>query len=143
VHALTPAAAPVNWHREHRDAAFGTLETDAAAAPFTAEPAVSAMTVLEQAITAMHTLADGDDDKERRRRFIQKAIDATLRYHLVAAPGGEGLKADAIAQNSSLATRLHVDGEARKYVGDLLAGEPFRVRAGKSLLPRPGVYFNL
>lgn len=69
-------------------------------------------------------------------------IDATLRYHLVLSKHG-ALSSEEIAKNSSVATHLHVPESAAKYVGYLLDGEPFRVRTGKSLLPRPSVYFNL
>ncbi|PWN92637.1 hypothetical protein FA10DRAFT_220424, partial [Acaromyces ingoldii] len=91
---------------------------------------------------------DGDDDedddderKKRRRKILAFLIDATIRYHVVDS--AKPLTAWELAQNSTVASLLKVHGErTREVVGNLLDGEPFRVRVGKVILPRWSVVLN-
>ncbi|PWN26115.1 hypothetical protein BDZ90DRAFT_265355 [Jaminaea rosea] len=83
---------------------------------------------------------DDDDEKRRRRRMLAKFIDSVLAYHLVDT--SHPLKASSIAQNSTVATKLSITGKLANYIGKLSDGQPLRLRVGKSLVPKPGVYLN-
>lgn len=91
---------------------------------------------------AMDEGGDDDDDerRRRRRRMLAHFIDAVLAYHLVDSD--TPLKSTEIAQNSTVATKLSINGKAAEYIGHLNDGLPLRIRVGKSLLPKPGVYLN-
>lgn len=89
---------------------------------------------------ALWSESDEDKDrKERKKKVLAYLIDKTLLYHVIDSK--HPLKGSAIAQNSSVATLLTV-GKAKRVIGNLWDGEQFRLRVGKSLLPRPGAYFN-
>lgn len=121
-------AAPINWHhgKDHDDAAVAQWDP------------------IQQKIDELEAISvEKKDDgcKERKRKAIAYLIDSTLKYHVIDAD--KPLKAWELAQNSSVATMLTIGkGKAREVLGNLWDGEHFRLRVGKSLLPRPSAYFN-
>jgi uncharacterized surface protein with fasciclin (FAS1) repeats len=129
---------PVNWH-DHRhgrqDYEPGSMNAFD----------VSQWSMIDAQIREFEQQAtpsiDEDEEKKHRRKALAYLIDATLHYHAVHTH--EPLKAWDIAQNSSVATLFHIgNGKAREIVGNLFDGHAFRLRVGKSVLPRPSAYFN-
>lgn len=139
--------APVNVPRKHHhdeDAASLHAASGSHSASSLMQ-STSSWTLLQEHISeyeaaAFDVLNSDDDDKERRRKRLAHFIDAVLRYHLVDAH--EPVFARALADNSTVGTQLAIRGKGAQYVGNLNDGLPLRVRVGKSLLPRPGVYLN-
>lgn len=126
--------APVNWHHDdHKEEELNWFK-------------LGQWNNIEKTINMFeneqaNTFED-DKDKERKRKWLAIIIDATLRYHVLES-GKEPLTTWQITQNSSVATDLTIGkGKAREVLGNLLDGYPYRLRVGKSLLPRPSLYFN-
>lgn len=95
---------------------------------------------IEKFEDSMTTSDDDDDEKERKRKALAAFIDAVLAYHLVLSD--EPLTANELIQNSTVSSRLSIEGKAADTIGHLNDGLPLRIRVGKSLIPRPGVYLN-
>lgn len=125
--------APVNWHHHgHKDHEASLFKMDEW------NKIEAQINMFEDERAGMFK---GDKDRERKRKFLAYLIDATLQYHCIDAK--EPLSAWDVAQNSSVASRLTIgNGRARDVLGNLMDGYPFRLRVGKSLLPRPSAYFN-
>ncbi|UZJ55347.1 hypothetical protein CBS101457_004667 [Exobasidium rhododendri] len=123
--------APINWHhgKDHDEAAVAQWS-----------PIQRKIEELENA--SLWSDSDEDKDrKERKKRAIAYLIDSILKYHVIESEAP--LKAWDVAQNSSVSTLLNIGhGKAKEIVGNLWDGEQFRLRVGKSLLPRPSAYFN-
>jgi len=85
--------------------------------------------------------------------MIAHIIDAVLSYHIVDSQ--QLLDYNEISRNSSIATKLNLGQYQHKKLAleslstvheadfpNLNDGQAWRVRVGKSLLPRPAVYLN-
>ncbi|PWN41050.1 hypothetical protein IE81DRAFT_324966 [Ceraceosorus guamensis] len=133
--------APLNWH--HDDHAGSDIDSTTASI-YGPRSVIAHWAHLESSVDELSASSGDDDDEEKRKRraAIRYLIDLTVRYHLIAPDSGAAVTAKQIAAKSSVATELVIPASAEKYVGKLLGGAPFRLRSGKSLLPRPGVYFN-
>ncbi|KAK0539691.1 hypothetical protein OC835_001019 [Tilletia horrida] len=150
-HALT-LFAPVNWRRDnpHRGHDDHDHDHDHAPIDHRAAPALTLWDALFTQTTALHSTSskgnDDDKEKERHRRALAHIIDLVLSYHIVTPGPGEpdALKVADLSQNSSVASELQFNSAnpATKYIGKVFAGQPLRIRVGKSLLPIPGVYLN-
>lgn len=134
--------APVNWHHdkhdhEGRDSGLSSVMPQWNAIEHQ-------INMFEEDDEDKHSSArwfKDDEDRKRKRKAIAYLIDATVKYHVIHAH--EPLTAWDVAQNSSVATSLSIgSGKARDVLGNLLDGEHFRLRVGKSLLPKPSAYFN-
>lgn len=134
--------APVNWH-DHGDDDDDDDHFIASQTPSRASLAhgKSSWTMIERKIDELHASDDDDDDdRERKRRRLAHFIDGVLAYHLVDSE--HPLVALDVVENSTLATKLSITGKAAEYLGPLNDGLPLRIRVGKSLIPKPGVYLN-
>ncbi|PWN24263.1 hypothetical protein BCV69DRAFT_280153 [Microstroma glucosiphilum] len=135
--------APVNWEDPHHEGQLmASLEGPHSAALMQATNSWAVVSKhIDDYETAVASLSSSDDDKERRRRRLAYFIDAVLAYHLVDADK-ETISSTQLAQNSTVGTKLSIDGKIAEYIGKLNDGLPLRIRVGKSLLPKPGVYLN-
>ncbi|CAO1625691.1 unnamed protein product [Sympodiomycopsis kandeliae] len=136
--------APVNWHKEHhnRDVnEFVNGQDHHAAASLS--HAGSEWKLVQDMLDAHENPNekdhDGEDD-DRRRKRLAHIVDAVLLYHIVDSK--HLIEARELADNSTVATKLSFQGKAADFVGNWNDGQPLRIRVGKSLIPRPGIYLN-
>lgn len=96
----------------------------------------------ERIVNEVDALEEEEKEKDpKRRKMIAFLIDATIRYHLVDA--SKPLIAAELAQNSTVASLLKVKSDrVKEIVGNLLDGEPFRIRVGKTLIPGFSIVLN-
>lgn len=127
-------SAPVNWHHHGQERGYEDV----------VQFSMAQWNVIDHQIRFFEkseSVSILDDDRERKRKVLASIIDAHIKYHIVGAD--RPLRAWEISQNSSVATTLTIgNGKARKVLGNLLDGQAFRLRVGKSLLPKPSAYFN-
>lgn len=135
--------APVDWEDpRHDDKLMASLEGPHSAALMQSTSGWSVVSKhIDDYENAVASLSSDDDDKEKRRRRLAYFIDAVLAYHLIDADK-ETISSTQLAQNSTVGTKLTIDGKIAEYIGKLNDGLPLRIRVGKSLLPKPGVYLN-
>ena len=139
--------APVNQHIEHHDHHHGghgdnmvgnTLSSGTEDTWLTLQSHIQAF----ETDSAYSMLGKGDDKddedddkrRERRRKILTHIIDAVIRYHLVDS--SESLTGRQLADNSSVATKLHVSW---KKLND---AQPWRVKISQQLLPFPSIKLN-
>lgn len=123
---------PTNWNKKEDHDINAVMQW---------QPIQAKIDELEADELTVSSSKEDDGRKEMRKKAIQYLIDQTIKYHIVDSDAL--LTAKEIAQNSSVATTLNIGkGKAKEVFGNLLDGEQFRVRVGKSLLPLPSVYFN-